>query len=238
MTIGIYKITNTTNGKYYLGSSTNIEGRFSGHKYHLRLNKHHNKHLQSAWNKYLEVNFAFEIIDTITKDKAEKVFSLEQSYLDAIADWTSVYNVSNNTEHPTLGLKHEGSKYYSWDKDKKCFIVAYRVDGIQLKFGKFEKEEDAQEQVKYIKSLSKLELKQYHTEVRELDKKSREVFNTPRKRSFKGYHFDKSKNAWRVRIWSGFKSINFGYHKTEKEAIDKLAHVKINYPKLFVVTTI
>lgn len=38
---GIYKITNTKNGKVYIGSSSNIERRFTEHKCELIENKHH-----------------------------------------------------------------------------------------------------------------------------------------------------------------------------------------------------
>ena len=50
-TIGIYKIINKVNGKYYVGSSLNINKRWSVHKSALSKNKHHNDHLQNAWNK-------------------------------------------------------------------------------------------------------------------------------------------------------------------------------------------
>ena len=58
---GIYKITNNVNGKFYIGSSQNISRRWYDHKRELRIQKHHNKYLQRAWNKYGEENFSFEI---------------------------------------------------------------------------------------------------------------------------------------------------------------------------------
>ncbi len=60
--IGIYKITNLVNNKVYIGSSKNIENRFYNHKIKLKKNKHINKHLQSAFNKYSIINFKFEIL--------------------------------------------------------------------------------------------------------------------------------------------------------------------------------
>jgi group I intron endonuclease len=59
---GIYKITNLTNGKMYIGQAINIEIRWNQHIQALRNNKHKNKHLQCAWNKDKEENFIFEII--------------------------------------------------------------------------------------------------------------------------------------------------------------------------------
>ena len=60
---GIYKITNLTNGKLYIGCASNINTRINGHKHDLRNQKHANSYLQKAWNKYGEQNFIFEIVE-------------------------------------------------------------------------------------------------------------------------------------------------------------------------------
>lgn len=59
---GLYKITNIVNNKIIIGQSTKLNDRWSQHKSILRKNEHHNPHLQSAWNKYGEKSFKFEII--------------------------------------------------------------------------------------------------------------------------------------------------------------------------------
>lgn len=59
LTSGVYEIKNTTNGKRYIGSSRNVPSRFSGHRSALKNNKHHNYHLQQAWNSYGESAFEF-----------------------------------------------------------------------------------------------------------------------------------------------------------------------------------
>ena len=43
MKSGVYKITNVKNGKFYIGSSKDIEFRWSEHKKHLNGNYHINK---------------------------------------------------------------------------------------------------------------------------------------------------------------------------------------------------
>lgn len=60
--IGIYKIINTIDNKFYIGSSLNIKSRIYKHKNKLRLNKHDNIYLQRAWNKYKEDCFKFEVV--------------------------------------------------------------------------------------------------------------------------------------------------------------------------------
>ena len=59
---GIYKIENTIDGKCYVGSAINIKSRWQCHVSMLSHDKHNNKHLQRAWNKYGSENFTFSII--------------------------------------------------------------------------------------------------------------------------------------------------------------------------------
>ncbi len=63
---GIYCIENKINNKTYIGSSKNLYQRLLKHFALLRHNKHENAHLQSAWNKYGEDSFTFEILDYLT----------------------------------------------------------------------------------------------------------------------------------------------------------------------------
>lgn len=69
---GIYKIVNIKNNKIYIGSSVHVINRFNAHKNLLNKNKHFNSHLQSAWNKYGECNFVFELIEELVKDDLVK----------------------------------------------------------------------------------------------------------------------------------------------------------------------
>jgi group I intron endonuclease len=59
----IYKIENIANNKCYYGQTTGRwQKRKSKHLSVLRHNKHHNEHLQKAWNKYGESMFRFDLI--------------------------------------------------------------------------------------------------------------------------------------------------------------------------------
>ena len=91
---GIYRIRNVINDKCYYGSSTNLNKRWKyEHLKALQQNKHYNKHLQNAWNKYHEANFVFEIVE-IVLDKS-KILEREQAYLDAKA---GEYNISKSAK--------------------------------------------------------------------------------------------------------------------------------------------
>lgn len=60
--IGVYKITNTKNGKVYIGQSVDVKKRFKEHKRELRSNNHINCYLQDDWNIYGEKAFTFEVV--------------------------------------------------------------------------------------------------------------------------------------------------------------------------------
>jgi len=100
---GIYQIKNLTTGKFYIGSATNINKRFSQHKDDLRKCVHDNGYLQNAWNKYGEQDFVFNVLEYCKKDK---LLELEQSWFD----WTDCcnrdkgYNINPNA-NSNLGIK-------------------------------------------------------------------------------------------------------------------------------------
>lgn len=97
MTIGLYKITNTVNGKYYIGSSKEIEKRWLCHKGKLNNNTHENVHLQASFNKHGVNAFVYEIVKELPEDTTrESLFAHEQELFDSSTDeeWnTKMYNI-------------------------------------------------------------------------------------------------------------------------------------------------
>jgi group I intron endonuclease len=65
---GIYMIKNMFNNKMYIGKSIDITRRWKKHKSDLNNNRHDNKHLQSAWNKYGQSAFKFSIVEECSED--------------------------------------------------------------------------------------------------------------------------------------------------------------------------
>lgn len=82
ITCGIYKIINVKNKKFYIGSSINIEKRKYHHINSLRKDKHFNRHLQRAFNKYGEEWFEFSIIEK--EVELDKLTEREQYYIDTL----------------------------------------------------------------------------------------------------------------------------------------------------------
>ncbi len=59
---GVYKITNSQTGDFYIGSSVNLGARKNRHINDLRRCTHYNQHLQNAFSLYGEKSFDFDYI--------------------------------------------------------------------------------------------------------------------------------------------------------------------------------
>lgn len=100
---GIYKIYCTINKKSYIGSSNNVRKRMKEHYNNLNKNKHYNKNLQKAYNKYGSESFLFEILEICTE---ENRFIREQHYIDLTDKLFNsckdvVYNKRNKVKEST-----------------------------------------------------------------------------------------------------------------------------------------
>lgn len=81
----IYTITNIINNKIYVGFAIEFQERILRHVSFLRNNKHHNLHLQNAWNKYGEKSFKFEILEECDRD----LLASQENY------WCNMLNTHN-----------------------------------------------------------------------------------------------------------------------------------------------
>lgn len=119
---GIYKIVNELNNKMYIGQSINIYERWRHHKIQLRHDKHHNSHLQNAWNKYGEQNFQFVIIE----ECSESVLDVREIY------YITKYNTfvhSKNAKGYNLSIGGEGIGIFT-DEMRQIFREAQRANPI------------------------------------------------------------------------------------------------------------
>jgi len=102
---GIYIIMNLVNGKFYIGSSSNLRNRKKEHYKTLKSNTHANRYLQRSYNKYGKENLKFEIVEYIENDDS-KLLEREQYYLDIYyGDTNYCYNICSKTGS-VLGVKH------------------------------------------------------------------------------------------------------------------------------------
>ena len=103
---GVYVIENHTNKtKRYVGSSFEPYGRLHKHLHNLKNNKHENRYLQNAWNKYGKDKFECYIVEfvndnTLVKEDLNKILlKKEQYWIDLL---NPEYNITKNVERNLL----------------------------------------------------------------------------------------------------------------------------------------
>ena len=90
---GVYKLTNLSNNRIYIGSAKGFKQRWYQHHYALKNNKHSNRFLQADYNKCGEDVFKFEVLVVTSGDKQERLL-LEEQYISQFYDkGQSCYNL-------------------------------------------------------------------------------------------------------------------------------------------------
>ena len=96
---GVYEIRNRVNGKFYIGSAANLKARWARHLSALCSGKHHNSHLQSAFDKYGEAAFAFSVLESI---EPQNLIEREQYHLDMFHPEYNIARIAGSN----LGCRH------------------------------------------------------------------------------------------------------------------------------------
>jgi len=104
--VGIYKITDLTNGKVYIGSSKNIKKRFILHKSALRRNVGDCVLLQEAYNNHPNIdNFLFEILEELPPSCTKTELFDREDY------WMVVYNSRNQNYGYNLSKARQSGEH-------------------------------------------------------------------------------------------------------------------------------
>ena len=133
MNSGIYKITNTTNNKVYIGSSVNISSREYKHFWMLNKGIHDNEYLQKSYKKYGKDTFIFEIVEYCEPNKLiekENMFITlhESNNLDKGYNLALVNDFRRNTYNDEVKVKL--SKH---NLNKNGNINKYSLSNIETK---------------------------------------------------------------------------------------------------------
>ncbi len=115
-TSGIYQITNKMNGKFYIGSSRDIDKRWLKHIYMLKKRIHPNQHLQNAAIKY-----GLEIFDISIIEQTNDLLNRENHFINKLGP---EYNIavtarggdtfSNNPKKTAIARKISIANKRAW----------------------------------------------------------------------------------------------------------------------------
>lgn len=101
---GIYKITCKPTGRFYIGSSNDIETRWYHHKRDLKNNNHYNRLLSRACKKYGFNSFEWEVIEECP---SETLLEREQYYIDILQPFNRKgFNLAKDVKATMKGVKH------------------------------------------------------------------------------------------------------------------------------------
>ena len=118
MKSGIYKITNTLTGRFYIGSTNNFDKRWRAHKRSLKTNGH-NRYIQHDSDLFGIKSFKFEVIECVEPDDY-LLLEVEQKYLNMYWDnGNKCYNDSKIAGSPPKdGRGMRGKKHSDQTKAK------------------------------------------------------------------------------------------------------------------------
>ena len=131
---GVYKITNTVTGDFYIGSSKDVKERWRGHKKPSVWKKNPNKQLYIDMQKYGIDKFVFEIIEKVEEGSLKET---EQRFIEALKPIYNNYNAKGwNTER----YKESQKEYQKSDKYKESHRKASNKYQKSDKGKKYQKE--------------------------------------------------------------------------------------------------
>ena len=110
---GIYKITNTITGDFYIGSSKNVKNRWRDHKCKSTWKNHPNNPMYLDMQKYGVDKFEFQVLEVV---EPEKLKVTEQKFIETLKP---TYNNYNANGLDIERRKKSNKKYYKSDKGKE-----------------------------------------------------------------------------------------------------------------------
>ena len=110
---GVYKITNTITGDFYIGSSKDVKQRWTSHKCQSTWKNHPNNQLYKDMQKYGLDKFSFQILEEVEID------SLKETEQQLIETLKPTYNDRNANGLNIERCKETNRKYIQSDKGKE-----------------------------------------------------------------------------------------------------------------------
>ena len=116
---GIYKITNTITGDFYIGSSKNVKNRWRDHKCPSRWKNNPNNPMYLDMRKYGKDKFVFEVLEVVEPEELKEV---EQQFIETLKPtYNNYYAKGLNIERKKKTQKEceKADKYKEYNKKYK-----------------------------------------------------------------------------------------------------------------------
>ena len=140
---GVYKITNTVTGDFYIGSSKDVKQRWKNHKCPSRWNDNPNSPLYLDMQKYGVDKFVFEVLEVVEADSLKEA---EQEFIEKLQP---TYN--NNRAN---GWNIERRKKYYKEYNKSDKFKEYQKEYHKTnKYKEYQKEFQKEYQKEYYSQL-------------------------------------------------------------------------------------
>ena len=118
---GVYRITNTVTGDFYIGSSNDVKSRWAHHKCPSRWKQHPNNPMYLDMQKYGLDKFVFEILEEVEEEKLKEteqefIETLKPTYNDRNANG---WDIDKYKEYQKEYQKeyHKSDKYKQYQKE-------------------------------------------------------------------------------------------------------------------------
>ena len=135
---GVYKITNTVTGDFYIGSSNDVKRRWTDHKKPSSLKKHPNNPMYLDMQKYGLDKFDFQILAEV---EIEKLKETEQQFIERLKP---TYN-SNRANGRDIERYKEYQKEYN-KKYHKEYQKTDKYKNYQKEYKKTDKYKESQKE--------------------------------------------------------------------------------------------
>ena len=135
---GIYRITNTITGDFYIGSSKDVKRRWAIHKCQSTWNECPNNPMYNDMKLYGTDKFAFEILEIVEENKLKEI---EQQFIETLKPTYNSCNAKGlNIERRKKTHKKAQNKYEKSDKRKKAKKEYQKEYQKSDKFKEYQKE--------------------------------------------------------------------------------------------------
>ena len=124
---GIYKITNTVTGDFYIGSSKNVKERLKSHKCQSTWNKCPNNPMYLDMQKYGVDKFVFEVLAEVEEDKLKE---MEQWFIEKIQPTYNNRRANGLNVERYKKYKKEYNKEYNKEYDNQ--LCCYNGETLTL----------------------------------------------------------------------------------------------------------